>query len=358
LEIMVLKGDFWVGKRVFITGHTGFKGGWLSLWLHQLGAELYGYALPPPTNPALFEIAAIERLFARHTTGDVRDAPALTKAMQEAVPDVVLHLAAQPLVRYSYDAPAETFAVNVMGTVNVLEAARYIGSVRALVNVTTDKCYQNREWHWGYREAEPLGGHDPYSASKACSEIVTTAYRDSFAQKGEPWIGSGRAGNVIGGGDWALDRLLPDVFRAIDEEKIVAIRNSGSIRPWQHVLEPVAGYLALAEHLVTHGGEFASAWNFGPADSDARPVRWILDRIGEMRPGFVWSTDEADAVHEANYLKLDSSRARALLGWSPRWSLETALRMTYGWHEAWRAGQDMQAFSRQQIAEYQATPAQ
>jgi CDP-glucose 4,6-dehydratase len=347
--------DFWSGKRVFITGHTGFKGGWLSLWLKQLGAKLYGYSLPPPTVPSLFEVAGVESVFDEHYIGDVRDAPSLTRAMQNAAPDIVLHLAAQPLVRYSYAAPVETFAVNVMGTVNVMEAARSTGSVKALVNVTTDKCYHNKEWHWAYREDEALGGHDPYSASKACSEIVTAAYRNSFGLEGCPLIGSGRAGNVIGGGDWALDRLLPDIFRAIDAGETVTVRNPHATRPWQHVLEPVAGYMALAEQLFVNGKEFAAAWNFGPADSDARPVQWILEKIGEMRPGFVWTIDSAEAVHEANYLKLDSSRARALLKWSPRWNLSNALQKTSAWHEAWRADEDMLFFSTKQIAEYEAT---
>lgn len=344
---------FWAGKRVFITGHTGFKGGWLSLWLQQFGAKLYGFSLPPPTSPSLFETAGIGHLFEKHSLGDVRDSVALADAMQSAQPDIVLHLAAQPLVRYSYDAPVETFAVNVMGTVNVLEAARKTGSVLALVNVTTDKCYDNKEWYWGYRECEALGGYDPYSASKACSELVTAAYRNSFGQDGGPWIGSGRAGNVIGGGDWAPDRLLPDVFRAIDANITVNVRNPDATRPWQHVLEPVAGYIALAEHLATHGRPFAAAWNFGPADTDARPVQWILEKIARLKPGFVWNIEQGDAVHEANYLKLDSSRARALLGWSPRWSLDTALEKTSAWHDAWRLDADMRAFSWQQIAEYQ-----
>lgn len=353
LEVLEMNGAFWDGKRVFVTGHTGFKGGWLSLWLEQRGARLYGFSLPPPTTPSLFETAGIEQLFEEHNFGDVCDLVALTDAMQSAQPDIVLHFAAQSLVRYSYAAPVETFAVNVMGTVNVLEAARKAASVSALVNVTTDKCYDNKEWHWGYRECEALGGHDPYSASKACSEIATAAYRNSFAQDGGPWIGSGRAGNVIGGGDWALDRLLPDVFRAIDANETVNVRNPDATRPWQHVLEPVAGYIALAEHLATQGRPFADAWNFGPADTDARPVRWILEKIAELRPGFVWNVEQAEAVHEANYLKLDSSRARALLGWTPCWSLETALEKTSAWHDAWLAGSDMQSFSRQQIVEYQ-----
>lgn len=353
MEMLEMSASFWAGKKVFITGHTGFKGGWLSLWLANLGAELYGYALPPPTNPSLFVAAGIEKLFKEHHLGDVRDAESLSKAMHAAAPEIVLHLAAQPLVRYSYSEPVETFTVNVMGTVNVLEAARRVGTVKALVNVTTDKCYENREWHWGYRESEALGGYDPYSASKACSEIVTAAYRNSFSQNGRPWIGSGRAGNVIGGGDWALDRLLPDIFRAIDAGEVVTVRNPGATRPWQHVLEPVAGYITLAEHLATDGAPFASAWNFGPADSDAQPVQWILEKIAGMRPGFIWNIDQSAAVHEANYLKLDSSKARSLLGWKPKWDLSKALQQTSAWHNAWRSGEDMGNFTTGQIFEYQ-----
>jgi len=350
---MEVTTEFWSGKRVFITGHTGFKGGWLSMWLEQQGAKLFGYSLPPPTTPSLFEEASIEALFVEHHFGDVRDAGPLTRALHSASPDIVLHLAAQPLVRHSYAAPVETFAVNVMGTVNLLEAARNVGSVRALVNVTTDKCYFNREWDWGYREDEALGGHDPYSASKACSEIVTAAYRNSFGETGKPWIGSGRAGNVIGGGDWALDRLLPDIFRAIDAGETVTVRHPHATRPWQHVLEPLSGYLSLAEQLHTHGSAFADAWNFGPADTDARPVQWILEKIAEGRPEFVWQVDLADTVHEANYLKLDSSRARRRLNWSPRWGLAEALKHTCAWHDAWRAGEDMRRFSIEQIVAYE-----
>ncbi len=347
------KNDFWVGKRVFITGHTGFKGGWLSMWLKQRGAMLFGFALPPPTMPSLFEEASIQDLFLEHHLGDVRDAESLTQALRSASPDIVLHLAAQPLVRQSYAAPVETFAVNVMGTVNLLEAVRKIGTVKALVNVTTDKCYFNREWHWGYREDEALGGHDPYSASKACSEIVTAAYRNSFGAFGAPWIGSGRAGNVIGGGDWAVDRLLPDIFRAIDAGETVTVRNPQATRPWQHVLEPISGYLSLAEKLYTHGHPFASAWNFGPAETDARPVQWILEKIAESQPSFIWQRDIAETVHEANYLKLDSSRARDLLNWSPRWGLAEALKQTWMWHDAWRAGENMHRFSLEQVAAYE-----
>jgi CDP-glucose 4,6-dehydratase len=355
MEDLVVIDGFWLGKRVFITGHTGFKGSWLSLWLSSLGAEVFGFALLPPTTPSLFVVANIERLLAGHTIGDVRDLTALTDALQDSAPDVVFHMAAQPLVRLSYAEPVETFATNVMGTVNVLEAARRFGNVEALVNVTTDKCYENKEWLWGYRETEALGGHDPYSSSKACSELVTSAYRASFHAEGSPWIASARAGNVIGGGDWAADRLIPDVFRAIDAGIALHVRHPGATRPWQHVLEPLSGYMRLAEQLSTDGCAFAKAWNFGPADDDARSVGWILEHIAPICPELSWHVDAGETVHEASFLKLDNSRAVAELGWSPRWHLPTALEKTAAWYAAWRSGEDMQAFGLAQIASYQGT---
>jgi len=345
---------FWSGKNVFVTGHTGFKGGWLSLWLERAGARVHGYALQPPTHPNLFEEAKIAERLASHTIADVRDASALRTAIEQAEPDIVIHMAAQPLVRYSYAEPVETYAVNVMGTVNLLEAVRGLGTVTALVNVTTDKCYQNMEWHWGYREDEPLGGHDPYSSSKACSELVTAAYRSSFHEQGRPWIASGRAGNVIGGGDWALDRLLPDALRALDAGTPMKVRHPQAIRPWQHVLEPLSGYIALAERLAKEGAEFAHGWNFGPNDSDARPVGWNLEHIGSRCPEFAWEIDGQPQVHEASFLKLDSSRARNQLGWRPRWTLGTALDKTIEWHRAWRDGADMHQICLRQIDEYEA----
>ena len=355
--LVITLHPFWAGKRVLLTGHTGFKGSWLALWLARMGAAVYGYALAPPIEPSLFAVSDIERLLAGHVIGDVRDAAALNAALAAARPEVVIHMAAQPLVRLSYNQPVETYAVNVMGTVNVLEAIRQTGGVTAFVNVTTDKCYENREWLWSYRENEALGGHDPYSSSKACSELVTAAYRASFHQQGGPWIGSARAGNVIGGGDWALDRLVPDAFRAIDAERVMKVRSPGAIRPWQHVLEPLSGYLALAERLATDGAAFAQAWNFGPEDRDARPVSWILDRIARLDPRFRWEVGGVASVHEANLLKLDSAKAQALLDWSPRWPLGTALEKTAVWYAAWRRGEDMGAFTAAQIAEYAGAPA-
>lgn len=346
---------FWLGKRVFLTGHTGFKGGWLSLWLADMGAEVYGYALTPPTDPGFFDVADLAPRLAASTIADIRDGEALTRAMGDARPDVVLHLAAQPLVRYSYAAPAETYAVNVMGTVNLLEAVRRTPGVRAVVNVTTDKCYENREWVWPYRENEPLGGADPYSSSKACSELVTAAWRASFLATTGVQVASARAGNVIGGGDWAADRLVPDFLRALDAGRALVIRLPGAIRPWQHVLEPLAGYLALAEKLCAAGADYAEAWNFGPDDSDAKPVGWIVNYLCGKVEGASWECDATPQPHEANTLKLDSSKAKARLGWRPRWNLPQALAMTLEWHQAWRRGEEMAGVSLEQMRRYEAT---
>jgi CDP-glucose 4,6-dehydratase len=352
--------EFWRGKRVLMTGHTGFKGSWLSLWLQQLGADLTGYALAPPTNPNLFEVASVDASM-RSVIADIRDPAALTKAMQEAKPDIVIHMAAQPLVRYSYQAPVETYATNVMGTVHLLEAVRQTPSVRAVVNVTSDKCYENKEWPWGYRENEPMGGYDPYSNSKGCAELVTAAYRNSFFnpekhhQHGVA-IGTGRAGNVIGGGDWAADRLIPDILRAIEADQAVNIRSPHAIRPWQHVLEPLSGYLALAEKLFTDGPAFAEGWNFGPADEDAKPVQWIVKQLTtQWGDGAQWQLDNNPQPHEAHFLKLDCSKAKARLNWQPRWPLSTTLATIVTWHKAWLDGGDMQSITLNQITQYETT---
>lgn len=345
--------EFWRGKRVFLTGHTGFKGGWLALWLADMGAEVHGYALSAPTEPNFFSVCKLQAHLKNSTIADIRDAAALTRAMQVAQPHIVLHLAAQSLVRYSYTAPVETYAVNVMGTVNLLEAVRQTPGVRAIVNVTTDKCYENREWVWPYRENEAMGGFDPYSSSKGCSELVTAAYRRSFLEPAGIGLASARAGNVIGGGDWAADRLIPDFLRALDAGQMLTIRSPNATRPWQHVLEPLAGYLALAERLYTVGQDFAEGWNFGPEEADARPVRWIVEHLCGLVPGSAWQCDTAPQPHEANLLKLDSSKAKMKLGWRPRWHLETALGQTLAWHQAWKRGADMATTSLAQIGEYE-----
>ena len=330
-----MKREFWRDRRVFVTGHTGFKGSWLTRWLQRLGAQVTGYALAPPTTPSLFDDAKIGEGIVS-IANDVRDLGALRAAIADAKPEVVIHMAAQSLVRASYEAPVETYEVNVIGTVNVLEAVRGTDSVRSVVVVTSDKCYDNREWSWPYRESEPLGGRDPYSSSKACAELVAAAYRASFF----PNIATVRAGNVIGGGDWAKDRLVPDLMRAFSAGEPALIRNPGATRPWQFVLDPMAGYLSIAEALYDGTG-LAEAWNFGPSDADVHPVHWIADRAAEMwGDGAAWKTDERSSPSEAFTLKLDSSRARQIVGWSPRIDLETALAWTVEWHREWLADPD------------------
>jgi len=354
----LVNSKFWKGKRVFLTGHTGFKGGWLALWLQNMGAEVHGYALNPPTDPNLFNVARVGAGLSGSTIADIRDASVLTGAMQKACPEIVIHMAAQPLVRYSYAEPVETYAVNVIGTVNVLEAVRATQGVRAVVVVTTDKCYENPERELAFRENEPLGGYDPYSSSKACVEILTSAWRRSFLETKLVAVATARSGNVIGGGDWAADRLVPDFLRALDRGEVLHIRSPGAIRPWQHVLEPLSGYLRLAECLFSEGCTFAEGWNFGPVGEDARSVRWIIERLVAASAGVKWECEKEQQPHEAGCLKLDISKARARLGWSPRWRLETALDKTLEWHNAWRKGKDMKAFSLGQIEEYFTTKAE
>jgi CDP-glucose 4,6-dehydratase len=354
-----MKPSFWIGKKVFVTGHTGFKGSWLSLWLRQLGARVTGYALQPPTNPSLFEVAHVAEGITS-IIGDIRDGSMLSAAMRVATPDIVIHMAAQPLVRRSYVDPVETYSTNVMGTVNLLEAVRQTPSVRAVVNVTSDKCYENKEWVWGYRENEHMGGFDPYSSSKGCAELVTAAYRNSFFNSSHSEyhvaLATARAGNVIGGGDWAEDRLIPDVLRAIRNGQRVKIRNPYATRPWQHVLEPLSGYLALAEALYTQGAAFAEAFNFGPTEEDAMPVQWIVEQLTHgWGEGATWQTDSTTHPHEAHYLKLDCTKARAALGWKPRWQLSQALHAIIVWHKAHSVldgSQDMRALCLRQINDY------
>jgi CDP-glucose 4,6-dehydratase len=346
--------EFWRAKRVLLTGHTGFKGSWLSLWLQSMGANLCGLALTPPTEPALFDIARVAEGM-EHRVADICDFAAVKAQFDDFKPEIVIHMAAQPLVRLSYHQPVETYATNVMGTVHALEAARHAGSVKAIVNITTDKCYENREWVWGYREDEPMGGHDPYSNSKGCAELVSSAYRKSFLKEAGIAMATARAGNVIGGGDWALDRLLPDILRALQDKQPVLIRHPHAIRPWQHVLEPLSGYLLLAERLYTQGQADAEGWNFGPRDEDARPVQWIVEYLCESwGDGASWTLQPGDHPHEAGFLKLDISKAHQRLQWAPRWSLETALTRITEWHQAWLAGQDMRALCLNQISQYRA----
>jgi CDP-glucose 4,6-dehydratase len=347
-----MTSSFWNNKTVFVTGHTGFKGGWIAHWLSELGACVHGYALNPPTEPNFFTETNLQERLVGANIGDIRDLGLLDRAIKQSKPEIIIHMAAQPLVRESYQTPVETFEANVMGTVNVLEASRSVGTVKAIVNITTDKCYENKEWIWPYRESDRLGGHDPYSASKACAEIVAAAYRSSFLSDADIRLASVRAGNVIGGGDWATDRLIPDFLRALDVGETLRIRSPNAVRPWQHVLEPLAGYLTLAEHLFEQGGTFADAWNFGPNEEDARSVGWIVTQLCERVPGAQWEPENMMQPHEAGLLKLDSSKAKKHLKWSPRWSLETALEKTVEWHQAWRSGEDMMAFSSKQIESY------
>ncbi|HEX4916989.1 MAG TPA: CDP-glucose 4,6-dehydratase [Limnobacter sp.] len=345
---------FWKGKKVFLTGHTGFKGGWAALWLQSMGAQVKGFALQAPTTPSLYEQAKVAAGM-QSDIGDIRDRDAIAASMTAFNPDILVHMAAQPLVRLSYKEPVETYATNVMGTVHVLEAARQCSNLGAMVNITTDKCYENREWEWGYRETEPMGGHDPYSNSKGCAELVTSAYRRSFFnQPGQPGLASVRAGNVIGGGDWAEDRLVPDILRAFEKQQAVVIRNPHATRPWQHVLEPLCGYFVLAEQLYHNPqSHLAEGWNFGPEDDDAKPVQWIVERMVKLwGHGASWQHDTGQHPHEANYLKLDISKAKKQLGWCPRWGLNTALQAIVDWHQQWLTNANMNQVCLAQIDEY------
>jgi len=349
--------NFWQGKKVFLTGHTGFKGSWLSLWLASMGASVTGFALAPPTNPSLFELANISSVV-DSVIGDIRDFPVLKSAILKAEPQIVFHLAAQPLVVESYKHPIETYQTNVMGTVHLFEALRSCESVRSIVNVTSDKCYENQEWVWGYRENEPLGGYDPYSSSKACSELVTSAYRASFFnpdeyEKHSKTIATARAGNVVGGGDWARHRLVPDCVRALLAVEIISVHNPVAIRPWQHVLEPLKGYLSLAENLFESGVQYSGVWNFGPDDCSAKPVEWIVKKLCEKWGGQAAYQVVADhGYHEAGYLKLDSSKAKSLLNWHPKWNLDQSLDKIVEWSMGYRDKKDLAKLCLQQIEEY------
>lgn len=360
LEGMGVKSDFWKNKKVLITGHTGFKGSWLSLWLHHLGTNLAGVSLNPPTTPNLFSQADVAGCMDDHRI-DICDLHALKALFRKFQPEIVFHFAAQSLVRYSYGEPVETYMTNVIGTMNVLESIRSVGTVRSAVMVTTDKCYENQEWVWGYRENEAMGGHDLYSSSKGCAELLIASYRHSFFSKGDYHkhglsIASARAGNVIGGGDWAEDRLIPDIIRAFNMDKPVQIRNPSSIRPWQHVLEPLAGYMVLSEMLFESGPEYAEAWNFGPYDEGAKPVEWIVRKMAEKwGSGASWTIDNGNHPHEATYLKLDCSKAHKRLQWRPKWSLEFALEKIIEWYRAETKGFDLKDICMAQIEEYMST---
>tara|TARA_B100001093_G_scaffold492161_1_gene532990 strand:- start:41 stop:1114 length:1074 start_codon:yes stop_codon:yes gene_type:complete len=355
MEIMKGKVDtsFWKGKKVYLTGHTGFKGSWLSLWLQNMGALVKGYSLDVNTNPALF-IKANVAAGMDSEIGDIRDLKQMTKSMVSFSPEILIHMAAQPLVRVSYQEPVETYKTNVIGTVNVLEAARKCTNLKSIVSVTTDKCYENREWEWGYRENEPMGGHDPYSSSKGCAELVTSAYRRSFfSSEDTASLASARAGNVIGGGDWAEDRLIPDILRAFEKSEPVVIRNPLSTRPWQHVLEPLSGYLVLAQELFLNGDNFAESWNFGPNDEDCKPVSWILDQMVTFWGNNAsWILDKKNNPHEAGFLKLDCSKAATRLKWKPKIKLQSTLKSIVDWHQFYINEADLKKQCLKEINNY------
>ena len=354
LENLVMDAAFWKNKKVLVTGHTGFKGSWLSLWLQNSGASVIGYSLEPPSTPNMFEVAGIaSEMTSLH--GDIRDLENFKATVNKHQPEIIIHMAAQPLVRYSYKHPVETYSTNVMGTVNVLEAARQPGSVKVVLIITSDKCYENRETMTGYSESDPMGGYDPYSSSKGCAELVTAAYRnsyfntDDYASHGVA-IASTRAGNVIGGGDWGADRLIPDIMRSSLANQSVTIRYPDAVRPWQHVLEPLNGYMQLAEQLWNNGPQFSGGWNFGPDDTDCKPVRWILETLDKQwETGISWSTDTADNPHEAGYLSLNCNKSRQQLGWAPKLDLEKALKLLVDWYQGYAHKKNMRELSIEQI---------
>jgi CDP-glucose 4,6-dehydratase len=349
---------FWKGKRVLITGHTGFKGSWLSLWLSLLGAQVTGFALKPPTSPNFFETCRLDRRITS-IVGDVRDYKHLSSVYDKYQPELVIHMAAQALVRQSYHDPVETYATNVMGTVNTLETARHCPHVRAILIITSDKCYKNREWPWGYREVDPMGGHDPYSSSKGCAELVTASFRNSFFpvalySEHRVAVASARAGNVIGGGDWGKDRLVPDICKAVMDGYPLQVRHLEAVRPWQFVLDPLRGYIGLLERLYQDGAKFADGWNFGPDDGNCQPVSEILLKMKVLLGDrLVVEQDAAHHPHEARYLKLDCSKARQDLNWAPKMKLSTALAWTVKWYQAFAKGDDMAAISKKQIIQFE-----
>ena len=343
--------NFWNNKKVFLTGHTGFKGSWMSIWLNMLGANVQGYSLMPPSNPSLYQEAGVSSLI-NSEINDIRSFNELNKSIQEFSPEIVFHMAAQPLVRASYINPLETYETNVMGTANLLQACCNLDSVKAVINITTDKCYENIEEDIGYKETDKMGGSDPYSSSKGCAELVTAAYRQSFYKNKDIGLASVRAGNVIGGGDWAEDRLIPDIFRAFESNKPVVIRNPKATRPWQHVLEPLSGYLLLAENLYKSPSEFSEGWNLGPHYDDVKPVDWILNYITKLSPNSSWELDGSNNPHEANLLKLNISKAESKLNWVPTWNLDTSLEKIVQWQHAWNSGADMHKVCLAEIKQF------
>lgn len=353
-----MNGNLWEARKVLITGHTGFKGSWLSLWLQRKKARVIGYSLPAPTKPSLFELAQVAEGMTS-IIGDIRDLDHLQAVFNEHKPEIIIHMAAQPIVRNSYSDPVDTYSTNIMGTVNILEAIRQSQSARVALIITSDKCYENKEWIWGYRENDPMGGYDPYSSSKGCAELVTAAYRKSFFSKdkdrdGCAAIASTRAGNVVGGGDWAKDRLIPDIIKAFMNEQPVIIRYPDAIRPWQHVLEPLRGYIMLAEKLWTNGRQFGGGWNFGPDDTDAKPVSWVADSLTNLWGGNAdWDTDTVEQPHESTYLKLDCTKAKSLLGWSPKIKLDTTLKWIVDWYQAFIGKSNMREVTEAEIVRYE-----
>lgn len=359
LEGLAVNARFWTGKRVLLTGHTGFKGSWLSVWLQKMGATVAGYALPPAPGESLFNLASVAEKMFESVYADIRDLTPLTDTIDRFRPEIVFHLAAQSLVRMSYLDPLHTYQVNVMGTVNLLEAVRNSKSCRVVVVVTSDKCYENSEWAWAYRESDPLGGHDPYSSSKGCAELVTAAYRRSFFEASDAMasaIATARAGNVIGGGDFSKDRLVPDLMAAALKGEPLRVRSPHAVRPWQHVLEPLCGYLLLSEKLWGNPERYAQSWNFGPHQDDARSVRWLVDRLSGFWGARVhWEVDAQPSPHEAHFLTLDSAKARSMLGWKPRWTLERALQEVVEWYKAYEKREPIRDVVMQQIASYEST---
>ena len=352
LEDLAINTEFWRERSVFLTGHTGFKGGWIAHWLVHLGARVHGFSLAPSTTPNFYTETKLSALLETSKIGDIRNFSAVKSAMELAKPSIVIHMAAQPIVRESYITPVETFSTNVMGTLNILEVVRQLGSVEAVINITSDKCYENLEHNRSFNESDCLGGHDPYSSSKACAEILTASYRKSFFTSDGIRLASARAGNCIGGGDWTADRLLPDFFRALEDKSTLLVRSPDAVRPWQHVLEPISGYLTLAENLVNKGCKFDGAWNFGPDERDTKSVAWIVEYLSKKISGASWEFQNVDYLHEANILRINCSKAKSQLNWRPRWDIKSSVDKTIEWYKGWKNNLDLQAITVSQIKEY------